>query len=387
MKKVLIYHNFSNLLTGGGDYLPLVLLLALQNTCEVTLALDMRAGFEQALRAFDVRLDLNRIKIISVMPKGYQLSKHNYFLSLYRFWKLKKLAMMADICISTINIMDFGKPAHHFIAHLNFSDDAFTAHLNHSSEKKIFENFKCLIREKLLRPLLGMRSKRQIIHDPREHIYPNSLYVENMIKSFYGDFNSTVFYPPTTFEFHEQKIMHNPLKVVIIGRPSPEKHIMEIIEIVEKARGMSGQELTLCIAGQTEKVSSYVEKLHQIAATRPWISFVGAMWGEDKERFLLSGTYAIHASKEEPFGIVVTEYLKAGLIPIVPDQGGTSEIVDSPELTYHTLEDGAKILVKLLTDNSFKEKQWQYCTERAKIFSKNAYWERQSELLNKIISL
>jgi hypothetical protein len=43
--------------------------------------------------------------------------------SRYRCKQLKKLAAGADVCISTSNIMDFGRPAHHFITVIDIGDD------------------------------------------------------------------------------------------------------------------------------------------------------------------------------------------------------------------------------------------------------------------------
>ena len=102
---------------------------------------------------------------------------------------------------------------------------------------------------------------------------------------------------------------------------------------------------------------------------------------------MLSATDALHAERDEAFGISVTEYLKAGLIPIVPDEGGTPEIVDSPALTYRTNEDAAQILAHLLSDAGFRENRRRHCVERAKLFSREAYLERQGKLLAEIVGL
>ena len=89
--------------------------------------------------------------------------------------------------------------------------------------------------------------------------------------------------------------------------------------------------------------------------------------------------------REEAFGISITEYLKAGLIPIVPDEGGACEVVDNCDLSFHTNEEAANTLVKLLNDPEFREQQRGLCMERAKVFSKAAYLERQRKLLRDIV--
>ena len=156
-----------------------------------------------------------------------------------------------------------------------------------------------------------------------------------------------------------------------------------IIEIVEQARAISGADIRLTLAGHSGK-AAFMEKLLKLTEGKSWIRLPGEMFGEEKERFLLSGTYAIHAMRTEAFGISITEYLKAGLIPIVPDEGGACEVVGNRELVFHTNEDAANILVKLLNDPGFRERQRSLCKERAKAFSRAAYLERQHRALKEI---
>ena len=233
--------------------------------------------------------------------------------------------------------------------------------------------------------MLGIRSVRKIIADKREHIYSTSQYVDSVLRGFYGDFNGSVFYPPTTFEAKLKDVKRNPLQINYIGRISEEKRIEDIVNIVERVRNSSHFDLTLLIAGQMED-TPYGKKLKSIVADKKWIRFVGQVLDETKERFLLSGTYAIHIERDETFGIAITEYLKAGLIPIVPDEGGTMEIVDSPALTYHTIEDAVAILTKLLQDEKFRQEQLAHCAERAKDFTMEAYLEKQRLTLEKILA-
>ena len=202
---------------------------------------------------------------------------------------------------------------------------------------------------------------------------------------FYGPFNSTLFYPPTLFEAESAAVARDPLKVVYIGRIIPEKRIVEIIDIVERARAATGLDIKFHAAGRLDQSPSYGAKLSEMAKERDWLKFAGALYGEEKDRFLLSGSYAIHAERLEAFGIAVVEYLKSGSIAIVPDEGGAPEIVDSPALTYHTFDDASRILAHLLTDAKFREEQQAHCARRAQFFSRKAYFERQNELVESLL--
>ena len=387
MKNVLLYYSFSFSL-GGGDYLPLVLAAELQKKSNLTLAVDSACNIERTIRAFGIGPDMSKLKVVQVTPPGYDPKKHTAFLSLCRFRKLKRLARNADICISAASIMDFGKPSHQFINMLAFGDDDFTAYVR-DPDARIRSGgsagIKRFFSDSILRPLLGMRSKRSIICDSREHIYPNSIFVEKLMKEFYGPFNSRVFYPPTLFETAQDAVARDPLKVVYIGRIIPEKRLEDLIGIIEKARTLTNLDIKFHVAGRLNQTPAYGLKLGKMAEQRNWLKFVGALYGNDKERFLRSGSYAIHAERLEAFGISVVEYLKAGNIAIVPDKGGTPEIVDSPELTYRTDDDAAQILARLISDADFRERQQTHCALRAKFFSSAAYFKRQSELLAELL--
>ncbi len=390
MKRVLIYYTFFASWNGGAAFLPLLFIAELQKTCEVTLALNDLSNVENAAEMTGIPVDFSTLKVVQVTPKNDFLRKLDTKFRFYKIWKMKRLAKNADICICTANMIDFGKPGYHFVALLrSFWDSSFTDYTRHIPSPKGFDACKRMIRsflaETILRPLLGVRSTRKILADPREHIYPNSQYVDSVMRGFYGPFTGAVFYPPTTFEVKLKDVKRNPLQVNYIGRISKEKCIEDIIHIVELARASSGSDLILLIAGQMEN-SPYVERMKQIAEEKEWIRFVGHVYGETKERFLLSGTYAVHAERDETFGIAITEYLKAGCIPIVPDEGGTVEIVDSPALTYHTNEDAATILVKLLQNEDFRKEQLAHCEERAGAFTMAAYLERQHMILERIFA-
>ena len=229
MKNVLLYYSFSFAL-GGGEYLPLAFIAALQKMSNLTVAVDQASNFERSYRAFgtDLGIDLSRLRIVQVTPPDYDPRRHNVLASLRRFRRLKQLARRSDVCISAASIMDFGKPAHHFINMLAFGDDAFTAFVHGKSSRAgggTLARAKRFFSNSILRPILGMRSKRSIICDRRQHIYPNARYVEKFMKSFYGPFNSSVFYPPTLFEAEQAAAVRDPLKVVYIGRIIPENDL------------------------------------------------------------------------------------------------------------------------------------------------------------------
>jgi len=143
-----------------------------------------------------------------------------------------------------------------------------------------------------------MRTKSRIIRDPKERVYPNSRFVQRLMTEFYGPFNSTVFHPPTLFTVRNPSVRRDPLKVVCIGRILREKRITDIIDIVRRARILSNQDLTLHIAGRIDQEPAYGETLRKIASQERWVVLTGALYGKEKEVFLTSGTYAVHAERD-----------------------------------------------------------------------------------------
>ena len=383
MKKVLLYYNFSYPL-GGGDILPLTFASWLQSRCELTLAVDSEAGFRKALGAFDVPLDLGRMKTVPLLPAGTDFRSRSFSLSFRRSVQLKRLAKQADICISAANVIDFGCPAHHFINMLSGVDHAFTAHSGIIKPKAGLKRF---IRDELIRPIVGMRSKKRIFADGRERFYSNSKYVHDRLAAFYGNFRDTIFYPPTTYEpdVSTEAPPRDPMRVICLGRISREKRIADIIDVVERARALSGKNIKLTVAGPCGN-GEYATMIRQIAEARSWITLVDGVFGKAKDDLLRSGRFAVHARRDEEFGIAVTEYLKAGLIPVVPDEGGSCEVVDRPELSYSTNEDAAAKLARIVSDSAFAEAMHEHCRSRALAFSRSEYEKREAGLLERILS-
>ena len=389
MKKVLIYHKRSSLSLGGDCFLLLTFIAELQKTCDVTLALDFDFGLDRAARTFGVPFDRGRLKVVEIDPLIGLGARIEALRPFCRIRQLKRLAKSADVCISTVNVFDFGRPAHQFICILSgLEGKAFYDYVmnvkTRTGVKKLLRKIDTCLHERILKPLLGVRPTRKIITDPRERIYPTSRYVENVMRGYFGAFNGEVFYPPTTAVFADRDVPRDPLKVVHIGRIFAPKRLTDIIDIVELVRKLSGKDLTLDIAGELDE-SPYANLLKKMAGQRPWLALKGPRYGRDKERFLLAGSYAIQAERDETFGICITEYLKAGIVPLVPDSGGPREIVDTPALTYRTNDEAAGILARLLQDAGFREEQRRRCAERAEEFAYAAYRTRQRKLLSQIV--
>ena len=386
--KILIYHKVLSSLLGGGTFQPLTFISKLQRHGEVTVVLNEGADMAAVSKMADVPIDVAALKVVRLDTEGGFAAKHEWLAALLRTRRLKALAKNADICISTANIMDFGKPAHHFVYLLSqFGGAAFYDYLmgrgGGFGPRRLLRRIQTSLYENIVKPLFGVRPLRKIVSDPRERIYPTSLYVEEILRGYFGAFNSTIFYPPTLFEFNNASVPRDPLLAIYVGRIFPPKKITELIEIVEKARETSGKDLKLHIAGVLAPIP-YTDLLKRLAAERPWLKLVGPVYGEDKERFMLSATYALHAERDEAFGIAIAEYVKAGCIPLIPDVGGPKEIVADKALEFRTVPEAAQTLARLVSDNSFREERHRHCASRAAEFSRTAYESRQNDVIKQM---
>lgn len=389
-KKALIYFiGFADSF-GGAEYLPLLFVKWLQSKYDVTMAVNwIPCDPYRAVEAYDVELDFKALKFVELKPKSRFCQKLDAVIPFFSVRRLQRLAKDADLCISCANMIDFGRPAHHFIYLLNrFGDNAFIDYYSHAAPltgKALFTRLlRTFLAESVLRPLLRCRSARKMLADPRERFYATSDYVADTMRGFYGTFNNETFYPPTVFEFDgAPTVPRDPLSVIYIGRISALKKVREIIVIVERARAISGLGLKLRIAGAMD-ANAYVEGVRAMAAERPWIELPGPLYNEAKRDFILGGTFALHACRCETLGISVVEYLKAGVIPVVPDEGGVNEVVAEPDLAYADDETAARILARLATDDAFRGEMARRCAARSHVFSRDAYLKRQSDLLERI---
>ena len=386
--KILIYHKVLSSLLGGGTFQPLMFIAKLQRYGEVTVALNEGADMAAVSKMAGVPIDVAALKVVRLDPEGGFASKRAWLAALLRMRRLKALAKDADLCISTANVMDFGKSAHHFVYLLSqFGGAAFYDYLMGRGKglgpRRILRRVQTALYENVMKPLFGVRPLAKIITDPHERIYPTSRYVEGILRGYFGPFNSTVFYPPTVFEFGDTSVPRDPLLAIYVGRIFPPKRITELVAIVDKARELTGKDLKLRIAGVLAPIP-YTDLLKKLASERPWMELVGPVYGKDKERFMLSATYALHAERDEAFGIAIAEYVKAGCIPIVPDEGGPKEIVDDKALEFRTVDEAANTLARLVEDAAFREERRKHCQGRAAQFTCAAYESRQQAVVDEM---
>ena len=95
--------------------------------------------------------------------------------------------------------------------------------------------------------------------------------------------------------------------------------------------------------------------------------------------------YGIHGALDEPFGIAVAELVKFGCIVFVPNGGGQVEIVESPQLTFDDLEDGARKISAVLESSSLQSELLEHLHKHTQVFSVETFCDSTLELVEEVL--
>lgn len=229
----------------------------------------------------------------------------------------------------------------------------------------------------------------QYIHrPPRKLSEPKSLY-QKLYRKFcalYGEnelldadltiFNSNftrscwdeegqVIYPPVESDFKKVPWSEKSHKAIIVGRITKDKNIEEAVEICSKTS------LKLTIAGITED-HQYLRQLEEKYSGDDWIEIKTDLSRGALKEEIQDSKIGLLCKRKEHFGIAVVEYLKAGALPMVRNEGGPREIVPTEKMTYSTIDEAVKNIDYLCrSPEAFQE----LGANRAEDFSKEKFKE------------
>ena len=370
MTRVLVYFTGFSAHVGGSEFLLFTLIRALQRVeCAVTVALQSSGDLQKVSRLYGIEIDMTTLKVRQFV----------------RARQLRQMGPQFDYCISCANPVDFGRPGIHFVHMMTLDANYFNKVWFHDQGRRVPLKMRLSqMRDALLRIFSGARSARQIVRDRREVVLPNSDFVKRSIESYYKCRVHETFYPPTLFEPTPSQ-SKDLLDIACLGRVGPEKKVLEIIAIVEEARRLTGKNLRLRIVGHGPPVDAtytdYGRRIRAAATLRPWVCLEGVLTGDAKARFLSECRFAIHHCEVEAFGIAVSEYLKAGLVPLVPRAGGSSEVVENANLVFDSDSEASQKLARLVEDQAFYDDCRRRVVSRATEFSAEKYLARQYAVL------
>lgn len=223
-------------------------------------------------------------------------------------------------------------------------------------------------------------------------VLTNSYFSKRAIEKLYGSVvKPIVIYPPVDVEKFRISALHSNVRenmILVLSRFSPDKQLENVVDIlriiVNEVKINANMVLVGNIANGDDQ---YLELLRRLAQKHGLndnlIIEVDASFDRLLELMRKSKVY-LHPFAGEPFGISTAEAMSAGLIPVVPDEGGYTEFV--PEYyQFHTHHQAADIIGKILiaSDNNMQTERDQL-SESVSKFSNERY---QAELRKVIESL
>ena len=305
--------------------------------------------------------------------------------------EIRRLARNYDLCVSFANIGYVGKPTIHFVTDATAMDmvgiqgprcQVLVPPCSTSKDRvrmKAVRGVKLVLRFLSLLFRNQMRLRNALMKNG-DRVVANSRWIASFFEK--ENFPVDLVYPPVTAEFPYVPFAERRADFVCICRIVNLKRIEKMIEILAEVRKRSGREFQFHIAGRFTD-SPYPMYVKRLASRYPWIKLHGYLSGKEKEILLTTHRYAIHACEFEAFGISVAEYLKAGCIPFVPNEGGSAEIAGSPELCYADTEDAVgKILRFLEKDEAAQAEIQARMLERGKLFALEKFDEALTALFD-----
>ena len=223
-------------------------------------------------------------------------------------------------------------------------------------------------------------------------VLTNSYFSKRAIEKLYGSaVKPIVIYPPVDVEKFRTNALHSNERenlILVISRFSPDKQLENVVDIcrilVNDLKLNANMVLVGNIAAGDDR---YLETLRRLTQKHGLngnlVIEVDASFDRLLELMRKSKVY-LHPFAGEPFGISTVEAMSAGLIPVVPDEGGYTEFV--PEYyQFHTHQQAADIIGKILiaSDNNMQTERAQL-SESVSKFSNERY---QAELRKVIESL
>lgn len=280
----------------------------------------------------------------------------------------RKIGPKYDLCISSYNFTDWGRPAIHFIGDLTFDQQLRqkVAPDNLVASKYIHrDNFTRKLYLGLSRIIAGKKASG---FAPGNLVVANSQWVADLIEGKY-DYKCPVVFPPVGTHFAKNDFADRQDAFVSLGRIAPEKRLEEQIEILEQVRDR-GHNLKLYIIGHVDEHDPYGKMLLRLARDREWIKPMGRQSGRVKADLLMENRYAVHTCKCEAFGITVAEFVKAGMIPFVPKDTGPAEIVyNDRHLCFTNTQDAVDKICAMLHDRKAQAEALARLQEYARDFS------------------
>ena len=247
----------------------------------------------------------------------------------------KRIADEFDLCISTYNEVDFGRPGFQYVHHPNFLSRAFFHRYSMIGTKNILDFLPLL--ERLYGIAVSRISKNSVEGFRMNRTAVNSEFMKQILFQEYA-IDSTVLYPAflqaasvsTLTRWEERRN-----RFVSIGRFSHDKNFLELVDLF-KLLSERLSDATFTIVGRLGDKAYYRRVAERARRVGVPVEFCTNISNDQLQEILQTSKYYIGPKKFEHFGLAVLEAARAGCLTFVHDSGGQREIITPPELRYAT---------------------------------------------------
>ncbi len=197
----------------------------------------------------------------------------------------------------------------------------------------------------------------------------NSDWISGEVKARYPGIATRTVYPPVSGRFPEVPWERKEPGFLCIGRISPEKEIVKVIEVLDRVRRQVPG-LHLHIVGNPDD-PPYFQTISRLAATMAsWIHLDLDLPRASLLDLISRHRFGIHGMEEEHFGMAMAEMITAGSLVFAPDSGGQREIIGQrPELLYRDPDEAVAKIVQVLRSPERQSSLRAYLGTRAERFS------------------
>ena len=349
MKIGLVHPNLN--LRGGGEYVGLEFLNALQDEHDVTLVTLERPDLDELNDFFgcDVEGDFDVIEAsfpVSLFRRtDDSFNKlRNSLLKYYAGFHEDKF----DLMICTHNEAAFEDPG---VQYVHFpeavNEDVFLEEGEVSFDLK---SDRSLVHRAYLKFVNQYMPEKGKVSQNRTLC--NSSYTKEVFEEAYGS-EADVLNPPVSMEFEDRKQFDDREDAFIcVGRIAPPKDQKGLIRVFDDINREI--DLPLYIVG--EGGSDYADEVRDMASERDHVVFDGRLSRRELKEKITSVKYGIHNLRGEHYGLAPAEMVKGGCIVFVREKGGQTDIVGNNErLIFESEEDAVGKIKEIVEDRGLRE--------------------------------
>jgi glycosyltransferase involved in cell wall biosynthesis len=265
----------------------------------------------------------------------------------------RKIAGEFDLCISTYNEQDFGRPALQYVHHPIFESRAVLRKYKIIPRENIIDRYGFL--EPIYYGMLDFYSGSEVSARRKNVTLTNSGFMAGILEGCgYRDVN--VLYPG--FLELEGSVDGSGTKkhqIFSLGRIEPDKHTTELVRLYKVLHEADPSlKLIVCgLAGSADYLAEVKSLIHELNVP------VELVLDQDRAsvlRMIHESKYYINPKPYEHFGIATVEAIEAGCIPFVHNSGGNREIVSHEVLRFEDAEELGRNFIQLMADEKLQTK-------------------------------